>query len=449
MMQNFKQIKRFLSTKNFILHFIVLSLILAPISISLTPQKAEAAWPTFDGSNVVQTTITASESLVQSAQLAGLEFKEYVLDFGAWGLVNILLEAMLQSTIGWVNSGFDGKPMYITDLRGFMVDVTDYVVEDYLLEHLNLLCSPYMADIKMILELNYIKYERDYEVQCRLSDAVDNLEGFISGDFINAGGWEAWYEVALNPSNNIYGSVLEAGTAISARASNVNDSYTQTLDRSDNFLDIKKCDINGKNCKTTTPGNAINEQLNESLAIPGNRLTIGDELDELLGSLFTQLVNTALSRDAGGVYGLSNSSGANGSYFSHYAGQLEPETRTEHDVVTDVDQLREDAQEVTSEAAANAPTEAGGGAAGTNTSSPLEQEYMQLLGEAASVIRLCEGESIIADTRQSLDSAMDFITGEIQSIFSGNNSVSEGEVIMYRETTLLGITGMVATAGCN
>jgi hypothetical protein len=441
MMKFLYNVKRALKAKNVVSVFIAILLVFAPISTSFTPQEAEAAWPTFDSSNVVQNTITAVEAVAQTILSESLVFKEYVLDFGAWGLVNMALEAMLQSTINWVNSGFDGKPLYITDLRGFLIDVSDYIVEDYLLEHLEFLCAPYMADIKLALEFNYVNYKRDYEVQCRLSEAVTNLEGFISGDFINSGGWDTWYEVALTPSNNIYGSLIEANTSLTARIFNVQEAYSDTLNRSGNFLDIKKCDDEGKNCKTITPGNAINEQLNASLEIPGDRLTIADELDELLGALFTQLVNSALNRDSGGVYGLTNSSGGNGSYFNNYQGQLEPGTRMQHNQVIDADQARNTGENVSNQAGSNTNTQ--------SNLSPLEEEYAELLREAVGVIQLCSGVGINPRIRQQLDGELAFIRDEGQSLINGTSNVSDAQVSVYRNSRLPDIAETVSSAGCS
>lgn len=320
--------------KFFLSLFIIVSFITAPVYIAregVRIQQAEAVYSVQDAALLAVNKLIHLASLATQAATGfiasatgALVTKEYILDTIIWPLVNVVLEGILQSTINWVNSGFDGKPMYITNLGAFFRDVADYIAEDFLLEHLDFLCSPYALDIKLALYFSYLNRYRDYEVQCRLSDAIDNLEWYLSGDFINNGGWNTWYEVALTPSNNIYGSLLEANHALYARINSANRNFSDMLDRSNNFLDLKKCDDSGKNCETITPGTAISNQLNKALSIPQDRLTVADEFDELISALLAQLVGTVLNPSGGGVRGLGASTGPNGSYFDNLKGAPKP-----------------------------------------------------------------------------------------------------------------------------
>lgn len=418
--------------------FIIVSFITAPVYIAregVRIQEAHAVVKVFDLKNDIANAIISLASKATAfatAAIAGstgaLVTKEYILDLIVWPLVNTILEGMLQSTINWINSGFQGKPMYITNLGRFMGDIADYIAEDFLLEHLNFLCSPYTLDIKLALEFSYLNRYRDYEVQCRLSTAVKNLEGYLSGDFINNGGWNTWYEVALIPENNIYGALFEAEAAMYNRINFTQGKYTELLDRAGNFLDLKKCDDAGKNCETITPGNAINNQLNKALGMPQDRLTIADEIDEIISGLFVQLVSTVLDPGGGGVRGLNSSSGPNGSYFDNLNNA--PKQYIQYpDIPTYTDPTAPSA---------------------TVPSTPIDytELYLDLLAEGEETIALCDGKNMLSSIRAYLDEELEFITSETERILSGEITVTSNDTEFYDEKVLPEITRQVNRADC-
>ncbi len=96
---------------------------------------------------------------------------------------------------------------------------------------------------------------------------------------------------------------------------NARGEEVKLLDFGKGLMSLK--DANGK---VITPGTAIESTLNESLNTPGKRLTVADEIDELLGVLLSQLVTTALSSASGGLAGLG-SGGSNSSYWSSVSAQ--------------------------------------------------------------------------------------------------------------------------------
>lgn len=283
--------------------------------------------------NVFQSTLSAIADTLQAGLQSALNVKELTLDNVAWALANIMLKEMIRSTTKWVNSGFQGSPAFVTDLDGFMTDIGDKVAGNFIKgTPLGLLCAPFKFKIQYALQYQYERTQ-GYRAQCRLSSVVKNLQRFTQGDFIAGGGWDAWYEVALNNSLNPYGTLYEAQAGLSASIVNARGQELKLLEFGSGFLSMKKCDTvhvdnpdgtgesaNGRymtqKCVNTTPGVVIQNQLNKAIGSSQDRLVVADELNELIGAFMNQMVSQAL----GGVGGLLGASqpeyGGGSSYFS-------------------------------------------------------------------------------------------------------------------------------------
>lgn len=309
---------------------LVCSFTITPISQTLSVQKAEAVtvwdpgnWVANYGSWIASAA-SAISSAATSASIGSLAIKEYALDTIAWSLVNIMLKEMIRSVTAWVNSGFEGSPAFITDLTGFLINIADKVAGDFIYgSGLSMLCSPFKLNLQLALGLQYAQ-TKGYQAKCTLSSVVNNMESFMNGNFLE-GGWDGWYNMALTPQNNPYGAAYEAQTALTISLINARGEQTKLLDFGRGFFSMK--DSSGK---LTTPGAVIETQLNESLGLPANRLTVADELNELVGALFSQLVGQIFS-GVGGLLGLTDSSYGDGDYFERLMAERTPTTYTDED----------------------------------------------------------------------------------------------------------------------
>jgi hypothetical protein len=300
-------------------------LVLVFLVISYGPgphtEEAEATFPTIDYANIVQTTITAVSSVgsyaldgISSAALASLELKEWTFDGIAFALTNIIIQNLTRSIVEWINSGFQGSPAFVTDLDGFLLDVADIQAGRFLTElGLGVMCSPFKLDVQIALALQYQK-GRKYEAQCRLSDVVNNIDGFLNGDMRNTN-WQGWFELTARPGNNPYGALVLAQTGMSVEIRNKKGERQKLLDFGRGFFSFESCeevldagsgDVIGEECTIQTPGDVIEEQLNNNLDSGRERLIIADEINEILGALFAQLVQQVFT-GAGGLLGLTSS----------------------------------------------------------------------------------------------------------------------------------------------
>ncbi|MCR4285688.1 MAG: hypothetical protein NUW00_02205 [Candidatus Kaiserbacteria bacterium] len=301
--------------------FLTLSFILAPISQNLETRKVEAAvdyetlntW--WNGLSAGSGGVSAIANSAAAKAQGWLVFKEFTLDGIAWMLINITIQEMIRSTTRWVASGFKGSPAFVTDLQGFLLNIADKVAGNFIYgSNLAFLCSPFKLNIQLALDLSYER-TRGYEAQCRLSRVVGNMDRFLNGDF-SQGGWDGWFEVAMTDSNP-YATKLEAESAMYASIGSAQGIQTKKLDFGKGFLSVQdpSCNVDMGPCPDVTPGAAVESLVNSTLQLPAQRLNVAKEINELVGTLLTQLGKEVLS-GAGGLLGLTDSSYGDGNYWS-------------------------------------------------------------------------------------------------------------------------------------
>lgn len=261
--------------------------------------------------------------------------KDGVLDGIAWTLAKQILSQMTSSIVNWINSGFKGSPTFVQDLEGFLLNVGDQVIGQYLDElggPFSFICSPFQLDVRVALAASYAR-ARDHQPasSCTLTGALANIEGFIDGNlgFDAGGGWDAWFAITSNPTLTPYGSYLEAEAQASAKLINAKGQEIKLLDFGGGFLSTKICEaVSGagttkENCFISTPGKVVQEALTFQLSTGPRSLIEADEFNEIINALFGQIAKQAIT-GAAGLLGLSPSTGYTNPNFSNgsYTGDL-------------------------------------------------------------------------------------------------------------------------------
>ena len=292
------------------------------------------------GISAVNGTITAAATKLTSFNTGSLLFKEKVLDPIVWSIGKTLLSQFTQSIVNWINSGFEGSPAFVSDLKGFLLNVADEAAGEFINEKLGLgfLCEPFQLNIQIALAIQYNIRTRDNQIpECTLSDIVDNIQGFLNGNFAD-GGWEGWLAVTQQPANNTeFGQYLAASLELDAYVASRLLGEKSIIDWGEGFLSSIICnDVEGKsnqNCFISNPGKVIQEQLNKALGLPQDTLVVADEFNEIISALFNQLAKQAIT-GVNGLLGLSgktySSSGvvvADGSGETSYVDRMVVETQ--------------------------------------------------------------------------------------------------------------------------
>ena len=282
------------------------------VGVGAVVSKLGLAVPTNDAvNNLNQTTRTT---------------KECVLDGVTVLLREVLIASITRSIVNWINSGFQGGPSFVTNLEGFLADVVDQTVGEFINStDLAFLCSPFQAQIKIYLA----SYQSSVRPpSCTLTGITQNIQSFFSGNF-TSGGWPAFFEVATKSSNNPLFGLFDAELLLQRRIASNQQNRIKLLDWGKGFNPFEICDedpgvartpggaprnspLTGQ-CRTVTPGDFINHHLNRVTESSIGRLELADELNEIIGALARQLLTQVLT-GAGGLLGASQPS-------SRYGGQ--------------------------------------------------------------------------------------------------------------------------------
>lgn len=315
----FLQKKYALLAQTFLFASLILILVGLPFhlnsSLEIEREEAHAQWVVKDPLNLIQNSFTAA---IQSS----LQIKEFSLDGIAFALAQKAVQSMTQSLVQWINSGFQGSPAFVQNLELHLTYLADRIAGEFIGELSDgFLCSPFRLNVSGALALQYQSSRMGFHQsnQCTLSAIEANLEGFGEGGVAN---WATFFQVATVPSNNQYGAYSKAERELGLRITNAQGQEKTLLSFGDGFLsyrDLKapECNVDGVHtpdkCPTITPGKVISEGLNKALGSGQDSLISADEINEIIGALFAQLTQQAIT-GANGLLGVSSGSNGGRSY---------------------------------------------------------------------------------------------------------------------------------------
>lgn len=86
--------------------------------------------------------------------------KDTGLDAIAWQVGRSILKGITAQTVNWINSGFKGKPAFLTNPEKFFQNQADLQLERILGNDLNLLCQPFAIQVRLALVKTYLQEAR-------------------------------------------------------------------------------------------------------------------------------------------------------------------------------------------------------------------------------------------------------------------------------------------------
>ncbi len=325
----------------------------------------------------IESVPTASGS--GNSQYASSSGKEFCLDAVATNLAKATLQKFTQSTITWINSGFNGDPLYVRDPASFFNNIADSQLGSISLS-IESSGAPFarsLAQSLILSNLNDFRSAMKYNIDAYLGkDTVTQY----SADFA-VGGWDAWLLQTQFPQNNPIGASINVANEVNKQLAGTQKSVAQIaqdeIDQGAGFLGLKECvdptdyspgdgftppeyqdpfsgltpeeyaaltpqeraqienDASNayieyvaeqrsdyekshtcKRWETRTPGKAIADQLNISLGSSTRQAELADELNESIAAIFDSLVSHFLTE---GLNSLSEpSSDYSGNGFGNY-----------------------------------------------------------------------------------------------------------------------------------
>lgn len=246
-----------------------------------------------------------------------IQSKEAYLDGIAWVMAKAILSNMARSIVNWINTGFEGSPSFVQDMRGFLLTTADEVLGQYLLDmdELAFLCDPFRLDVRIALATVLDQTRDNTAPSCTLTGALANIESFMAGNFSD-GGWDAWLSITTQPETyTAYGQFLTSERLAKAKAEEAKINQKAELSYGGGFLSSKICELiegesegGRESCVISTPGKVIQDALTFQLSTGPESLIAADEINEILAALFTYLQQEAIT-GAAGLLGLSEGTG--------------------------------------------------------------------------------------------------------------------------------------------
>lgn len=319
--------------RNFVPMLLVVSLVL-PSAFLIMPKKAEAI-PGAGGleclAGIIAGKIDGMISGIESAftsvpsydaavkqvdakhlgQTQGLNVQRCIVEPIITMVARTILDKFTAETVRWINSGFQGDPLYVTNLDGFLADSADEVIGRFIYSLGpigRILCSPFDLQLRLALSLQYRSPDFYRQIGCRLSDIEQNVQRAFTraGGSFGKDGWSNWLKLTAVPQNNPYGGYLTAVETLDAEIVGRGNIELTQASWGKGFLASKRCVENSKfyneetgkeECGrwvTETPGTIIEGQLNATLGVQAQKVGLAKDIDAIVDALIGQLINQVL-----------------------------------------------------------------------------------------------------------------------------------------------------------
>ncbi len=300
--------------------------VVATLPLQIT-QQLELIWMNITETlTEANTYLTQANTHISAAMETALKYKEYVLDGLAWSIAKGVVNTLLQSVVSWAANGFpDGGPMFVQDIQNFLINTATNTFLDFIGDDFEaLICEPFRLDVKLSLALNFgasMESNSTSARGCNLDDIIDNVENFkdfLSGgkDSFSKGGWNDWFDVTNSPQvYTPYGASISAEISLNNRILKAANEEMSFLSFGSGFMSDKKCTGSGatQECFVSTPGKIIQDALSFNLDSGRQSLVQADEIDEIIGSLLSSVVNHVVNNGISVIMG-DSSSNSSGSY---------------------------------------------------------------------------------------------------------------------------------------
>lgn len=243
---------------------------------------------------------------------AGLRTKENCFDAIVHQIVVLIMDKITLATVDWINSGFEGQPLYLSDPDEFFANIAKKEINSltgwYGCTTGSVTCGedyPFGA-LVMGSIVSSIQSQLAANVKFSLNQVLAHgtYEEY-KFDF-NVGGW-AGYTAFLEPNNNPFGNSLlinrELGRRIGGTTQTVTKNFNEQLTQSGGFLNQRRCDLTA----TEVVGDAY-IPLNDSLHHEAPPLAAGELLSpSIVSGLPTAvqdhiLANASTPEQAAAVY---------------------------------------------------------------------------------------------------------------------------------------------------
>jgi hypothetical protein len=252
-----------------------------------------------------------------TAQLKTLNNTEQCLNGIAYAVSKNLLQQVTNKTLNWVNSGFQGNPLYVRDQASYLTSIEKEKLSLFLgSESSN--SSLFGSAIRSAITSDVTGRPASFATP-PLTPQREQYNNYMK-DFTQ-GGWSAFLSSIENDNNNPIGAYFNAVDRASNQVNTAVNSTKDELNRNGGFLDFKQCaqwandgrtvdPLTGEpQClrwETVTPGSTIAQQVSFVLNSPTEQLIQADQINEVFGAYFDKLLNSLFSKGLGSLRSSQN-----------------------------------------------------------------------------------------------------------------------------------------------
>lgn len=242
---------------------------------------------------------------VSSAHASFQDVAKMSLDTLAYTVAQLALDQLTQSTVTWIKSGFAGNPAFAIDPNKLFLDTANVVAGGLSNQIRGIETCNFdpnfnndLANMVALSTRSGATARFNNQIKCPFPSLNVNASTFYN-DFEN-GGWRA-YEAALSDRGNPFGVSLLTNQELIARQTETQRIKEQQLGWAGGFLSMETCGSTDPytgvptDCRTTTPGVLIQDQLSQSIGTDMNRLGFADNLNKVFSALIGQLTQNAMN----------------------------------------------------------------------------------------------------------------------------------------------------------
>jgi len=163
-------------------------------------------------------------------------------------MIKIVLQKITQSTVNWINSGFDGSPSFIQDPEKFFNDIAKNEILNLGGEISDPALFPFTkAWMKRTATAfnNKIQDNAEYSLNKMIEDTSPGSSALMFEQDFSQGGWDAWSAMTQVPANNPLGFDLMVNNEMAGRLNGTVQTVAQNtrdaLQAANGFLGDMRC----------------------------------------------------------------------------------------------------------------------------------------------------------------------------------------------------------------
>lgn len=203
-------------------------------NLKTTPGISNTSNPVGQAIGATSSQEVPTTSKKTDAELKKANQRESCLNGVAYAVAKGLLRQVTDKTLNWVNTGFNGNPLYVRNIDSFMRTISNERIALFL-DNIPSRDPVFGNSIRSIVNQQLTGISDGL-----IGTVMDTPEARAYNDFqedFTNGGWPA----LLNPRNNAVGAIFNAADELNADISQQQQNVKEKLQSGDGFLDLERC----------------------------------------------------------------------------------------------------------------------------------------------------------------------------------------------------------------